>query len=59
MDVFSHLTNQTREDITWAAQTQVRNIHYGKIRLTLGLEEREEAKLKVKVEETINSEGQS
>ena len=57
--MFSHLTDQTREDITWAAQTQVRNIHYGKIRLTLGLEEREEAQVEVKVEETIKSEGQS
>ena len=55
MDVFSHLTDQTREDITWAAQTQVRNIHYGKIRLTLGLEDTVEAT----VEDTIQTEGQS
>ena len=58
--MFSHLTDQTREDITWAAQTQVRNIHYGKIRLTLGLEDRVEAEVEVKVEDDrIKSEGQS
>ena len=60
MDVFSHLSDQTREDITRAAQEQVRNIHYGKIRLTLGLEDRVEAEVEVKVEDDrIKSEGQS
>ena len=59
MDVFSHLSDQTREDVTRAAQTQVRNIHYGKIRLTLGLEDRVEAEVEVKVEDDrIKSEGQ-
>ena len=60
MDVFSHLSDQTREDITRAAQEQVRNIHYGKIRLTLGMEDRVEAEVEVKVEDDrIKSEGQS
>ena len=58
--MFSHLSDQTREDVTRAAQTQVRNIHYGKIRLTLGLEDRVEAEVEVKVEDDrIKSEGQS
>ena len=49
--MFSSLPDQTREDITRAAQTQVRNIHYGKIRLTLGLEDRLQVKVQVKVED--------
>ena len=38
VDVFSHLTPQQREDLTSAAQTEIRNIHYRKIHLTLGME---------------------
>ena len=53
MDVFSHLSDQAREDITWAAQTQVRNIHYRKIRTTLGMEERLEAKVEDRVEDSV------
>ena len=51
--MFSHLSDQAREDITWAAQTQVRNIHYRKIRTTLGMEERLEAKVEDKVEDRV------
>ena len=69
--MFCQLSDQTREDITRAAQEQVRNIHYRKIRLTLGMEDRlqvkvedrEEDRVEVKVEDTlqdrIKSEGQS
>ena len=49
--MFSHLSDQTREDITREAQTQVRNIHYRKIRLTLGMEDRLQVKVQVKVED--------
>ena len=61
MDVFSHLSDQTREDITRAAQEQVRNIHYRKIRLTLGMEDRLQVKVEDRVEDTLEdkSEGQS
>ena len=53
MDVFSHLSSQTREDITRAAQEQVRNIHYRKIRLTLGMEDRLEVKVEDKLEDRV------
>ena len=53
MDVFSHLSSQTREDITRAAQEQVRNIHYRKIRLTLGMEDRLEVKVEDRVEDKV------
>ena len=57
--MFSHLSDQTREDITRAAQEQVRNIHYRKIRLTLGMEDRLQVKVEDTLEEGIKSEGQS
>ena len=53
MDVFSNLSSQTREDITRAAQEQVRNIHYRKIRLTLGMEDRLEVKVEDRVEDRL------
>jgi len=39
MDVFSHLSPQQREDVTSAAQSEIRNIHYRKMHLTLGMED--------------------
>ena len=51
--MFSHLSDQAREDITSAAQTQVRNIHYRKIRTTLGMEDRLEVNVEVKVEDRV------
>jgi len=38
VDVFDHLTAQSREDITRQAQADLRNIHYRKIHLVLGVE---------------------
>ena len=49
--MFCQLSDQTREDITRAAQEQVRNIHYRKIKLTLGMEDRVNVKVQVKVED--------
>ena len=40
VDVFEHLSPQQREDVTSAAQTEIRNIHYRKINRTLGMEDR-------------------
>ena len=40
VDVFGHLSPQQREDLTRAAQTEVRHIHYRKIHITLGMEDR-------------------
>ena len=57
--MFSHLSDQTREDITRAAQEQVRNIHYRKIRLTLGMEDRLQVKVEDTLQDGIKSEGQS
>ena len=53
MHVFFNLSSQTREDITRAAQEQVRNIHYRKIRLTLGMEDRLEVKVEDRVEDRL------
>jgi len=36
--VFSHLTDQMREDVTRQAQQDIRNVHYRKIHLVLGME---------------------
>jgi len=36
--VFSHLTDQMREDVTRQAQLDIRNAHYRKIHLVLGME---------------------
>ena len=57
--MFSQLSDQTREDITRAAQEQVRNIHYRKIRLTLGMEDRLQVKVEDTLQDGIKSEGQS
>ena len=40
VDVFGHLSPQQREDLTRVAQTEVRHIHYRKIHITLGMEDR-------------------
>ena len=40
VDVLEHLSPQQREDVTSAAQTEIRNIHYRKINRTLGMEDR-------------------
>ena len=38
VDVFDHLTVQMKEDITKQAQTDIRNIHYRKIHVLLGMD---------------------
>ena len=67
VDACDHLTSQMRADVTRQAQTDIRNIHFRKIHLVLGMDkvDRFEKKFKkeatpasaeVKVEETENQE---
>merc|ERR1711981_1103401 len=36
--VFNHLSEQMREDVTRKAQEEIRNVHFRKIHLVLGME---------------------
>ena len=65
IDAFDHLSPQMREDVTKHAQTEIRNIHYRKIHLLLGMEKldrfekkfkKEAASVEAKGEETLKQE---
>ena len=55
VDACGHLTPQMRADVTKQAQTDLRNIHYRKIHLLLGLENVERFEKKSKKEDNSAS----